>query len=729
MSDLLQSCIVELQKEPSLRNNDLIITYLKTLPSFIQMLKQDIEKFPDLLTKVAQLLTFTSCPKDSLIIKNGEKGNDFYIVLSGLIQVFSPKPTTYALTEEEYLFHLFKLRDNRELELLKECIRLNNCVYPIGEDNFDTLVKNIVHQKGRGQMYQDYPRIINRAKETLAKLNHSDKDKENLIGKLTVEQYIDMNKVELYVNNYSDDAKQRKNVVIPQYEIVNKIETGQIFGDVALENPNSKRTATLISIDHCYFGVLNKSEYIMYIKGVNDKNKKKFFNVIYSYNVFQLLSKYTFEKKYYNFFKFRKCERGEMLLKENEKCENVFFLLNGKFEISTCRNIIDVNKLLIQYKQRLSKLCHSNGINESNVYTNYNNEVKQNEDLIINHKFKTKKQNEMIFTKQIIRLGTANNREIIGLYDYINIGDNNEHKGLINCKCLSNNCEMYFIPIDIYYKVYDVEESVKELTNGICIKKLKVMIDKLNEYKERMFMLMNKHEEEKAMFHYNLSLLNQNKFNKRNRLYELENNSVFAFNNNDNNSSNNIHTYIKNSNSNNNIQHRSGHGSANKRIRIKKDNLSVNISKININNIVSMRRNESERINNKKKRIIYNVKDYYSLSNKSNEKYLQKIKRDILHKNLYENVLDSYIKPMPLVSLPRIVDIRNRYRSINTDNCNDEIKYLYRKKKAVEVSPEFDECKTESNKMNLVDCLIMDRFNSCYNIALNNINNHNKNNN
>ena len=617
MSDLLQSCIIELQKQPSLRNNDVIITYLKTLPSFIQMLKQDIEKFPDLLTKIAQLLTFTSFPKDSLIIKNGEKGNDFYIVLSGLIQVFSSKPTTYALTEEEYLFHLFKLRDNREHELLKECIRLNNCVYPIGEDNFDTLVKNIVYQQGRGQMYQDYPRIISRAKETLAKLNHSDKDKDSLIGNLTTEQYINQTKVELYVNNYSDDAKQRKNVIIPQYESVNKIETGQTFGDIALENPNNKRTATLVSIDQCYFGVLNKSEYIMYIKGVNDKNKKKFFNVIYSYNVFQLISKYTFEKKYFNFFKFRKCERGEMLLKENDKCENVFFLLNGKYEISTYRNIIDVNKLLIQYKQTLSTLCNSNGINESNSYTNFNNEIKQNEDLIINHKFKTKKQNEMIFTKQIIRLGTANNREIIGLYDYINIGDR-EHKGLINCKCLSNNCEMYFIPMNIYYKVYDVEESVKELTNELCIKKLKVMIDKLNEYKERMFMLMNKHEEEKAMFHYNLSLLNQKKFNKRNRLYELENNSVFGFNN-EHNSSNNIHAYIKNNNSNNNIQNRSGQGSAKKRIRIRKDNLSVNISKTKVNNI--MKRNESERINNKKKRVVYNVKDYYYLSNKSNERY------------------------------------------------------------------------------------------------------------
>ena len=63
-----------------------------------------------------------------------------------------------------------------------------------------------------------------------------------------------------------------------------------------------------------------------------------------------------FEKKYYNFFKYQKCERNQMLVRENEKNETIFFTLNGEYEISTNRNIVEVNNLIIQYKKTLIKL-------------------------------------------------------------------------------------------------------------------------------------------------------------------------------------------------------------------------------------------------------------------------------------------------------------------------------------------------------------------------------------
>ena len=79
---------------------------------------------------------------------------------------------------------------------------------------------------------------------------------------------------------------------------------------------------------------------------INEKNRKKFFTVIYSYNIFQYISRYVFEKKYFNFFKYKKCERNEILVKENEKNENMFFIINGEFELSISRNIVEVNNLV-----------------------------------------------------------------------------------------------------------------------------------------------------------------------------------------------------------------------------------------------------------------------------------------------------------------------------------------------------------------------------------------------
>lgn len=710
MSDLLQSCITELQKPPNERNNSIIITYLRTLPAFVQMLKQDVDKFPELLTQIAKLITFVSYPKHSLIIKNGEKGSDFYITLSGLLQVFAIKPHTYSLTEEEYLFHLFKLRDNQEPELLKECIRLNNCVYPIGEDNFDNFVKNIAYQKGRGQTYQDSPRIIARAKETLKKLHvNPEKDKERYKGKLTIEEYLDMNKVELLVTDYSDEAKQRKNVTIPMHEMVNQIETGQTFGDVALENPNSRRTATLISVDDCYFGVLDKNEYTALVKGVNDKNKRKFFSVIYSYSIFQLISKYSFEKRYYNFFKYQKCERNEMLVIEGSKCDNIYFLLNGEFEVIAHKNVIDVNKLLIQYKQTLIKLSSSGNERMRNcvsnfAYVNYVSDEKENEDLLINQKFKTKAQNEMILMKQNIRLGTANNRDIIGLYDFVNM-DNGV--GLISCKCLSNNCEMYFIPVDIFYKIYDVEESVRDLTNEFFVKKLKMMIDKLNEHKERVFVMMDKHEEEKALIHYNMNKQNKNKFNKKNRLYKVEHNSVFNYKRLNKSISPPTAMTVHNQ-------------------PPMKKHKRINVS--NISNSINTHHRPFESISTSREVVLpkLNVKPYVTKHNNNNNSsnstnskgiYSKKFKQQFLYANLYDNVFDSYVTPTTLTTrkLPTL-------SGCDDDKSNYQSEIVKRNKRMIELSPSFDHCKTESNEMNLIDCLIMDRFNSCYSIALNNIN-------
>ena len=61
--------------------------------------------------------------------------------------------------------------------------------------------------------------------------------------------------------------KKIKTVTIPYYEIVNYFETGQTFGEVALNSPNAKRTATIITKEICYLAVLDKKIYESYLNG------------------------------------------------------------------------------------------------------------------------------------------------------------------------------------------------------------------------------------------------------------------------------------------------------------------------------------------------------------------------------------------------------------------------------------------------------------------------------
>lgn len=680
MVDLLKNCITELNKPNEERNIEVVESYLKTLTPFIQMLKQDISKFTDILNQICKLVRLHQCPTNTLIIRNGEKGNDFYIILEGRAAVLGLKLANYSMTENEYITHLLKLRKNNEIDLLKQCIQLNNLTYPIGDENFDVFIKNVAYQKSKGTIYQDNPEIIAKTKEALKYLrsHQSDIEKEN--SAMAVEDYINMNKVDVYTYIKFGDESKKKNVVIPNYEVVNTIEQGQTFGDIALESANNKRTASIITIENCSFGVVNKNDYFSFLKNVNTKNRKKFFSVIFSYNIFQNISRYVFEKKYYNFFKYQKCERNQMLVRENEKNETIFFTLNGEYEISTNRNIVEVNNLIIQYKKTLIKLQQNSKRNLFNTeeksrklksLLNYEEEEKENEDLILNVNFKTQEQNDILLSKRTIKFGIVKNREIIGLHDFIT----EEGLGLANCRCLSYNGGVYGINHRLYYKIFRNEDKMQELSSEWLIKKLSFLIERLNQHKDSIYSIIKKNENESAEFYYNIELRNQD-LNRKNRLYAIENNSTFAKNANDIISSRGI----------------------------KKTNKTP---KKNLNYIYYDPKKRKKLLNayiNPKQLMLFKINKERS----SNEEYFRKYRRDLFSRNLYDNLFNSYLRSSSL---------SKEKETIETNNSGESSP---RNKEDVSIS--YHQCKTETGNMNLVDFMVMDKFNSCYKQIFRNLN-------
>ena len=233
-----------------------------------------------------------------------------------------------------------------------------------------------------------------------------------------------------------------------------------------------------------------------------------------------------------------------------------------------------------------------------------------------------------------------------------------------------------------------------------------MMIDKLNEHKERVFVMMDKHEEEKALIHYNMNKQNKNKFNKKNRLYKVEHNSVFNYKRLNKSISPTTAMTVHNQQP------------------IKKHK-HINVS--NITNSINTHHRPFESISTSREVILpkLNVKPYVAKhinntnTNSTNNRgiYSKKFKQQFLYANLYDNVFDSYVTPTALTSR-KLLTLSGS--DDDKSGCQSEI--VKRNKRMIELSPSFDHCKTESNEMNLIDCLIMDRFNSCYSIALNNIN-------
>ena len=111
-------------------------------------------------TESAKILKYSDKEKNEIVVEEGDKGDSFYLLLKGSCVFLVSKLTTYEMTKEEYMFHLFKLRKNNSNELLRQCLLYNNLSFPIDE-SFDVLIKNIVNKKTKGGEFLDNENIIN----------------------------------------------------------------------------------------------------------------------------------------------------------------------------------------------------------------------------------------------------------------------------------------------------------------------------------------------------------------------------------------------------------------------------------------------------------------------------------------------------------------------------------------------------------------------------------------
>ena len=160
----LEKCIEELQKPVGERDIQIILKYIQTLKGFVNILKFTNEDFDFNIKECAKILKYKQNEENEIIVEEGDKRDSLYIILKGSVTFLVSRPNVYQMTKEEYMLHLFKLRKNNSMELLKQCLQLNLLVFPI-EENFDVLLKNIAYRKTKGGEFLDNENILNAGKE------------------------------------------------------------------------------------------------------------------------------------------------------------------------------------------------------------------------------------------------------------------------------------------------------------------------------------------------------------------------------------------------------------------------------------------------------------------------------------------------------------------------------------------------------------------------------------
>ena len=715
--EYLYDCISELNKPISERKTEKIIKYIKSLSPFMTLIKEELKKNSEYLENIIKIFHYIKKLKHKIIVREGEKGNEFFIILRGKVAILVLQPEYYNMTEEEYILHLLKLKKNNENECIKQTIMHNQLIYPV-EENFDSLFKGLIQRKTTGGVYLDNENILKKADEVSNYLKLKNKE----MKKISPNDYIKINKIDNSIIeksglNYDEKGNKRNKVVIMGYNLVNYFETGQTFGEVALENSSNKRIATVIAIEDCDIVYIVKKEYNSLIKNSIERTIRNFYNVIYSFKLFKFITKYSFDRLYYNFFVYRKFNKGNFLINQNEECDNLYFIFKGEFEVFTERNIIEVNNLLIIYKKKLIDI-NPQFEKEYKII----NDEKENDDLIINKRFKSNESNKILFEKRKINLGIFCKREIIGFSDccfiyekeYLNSGIiHQKRKGCVTCKCLSINGETYNVTQEFFDKMIKDEHSIMRLKGETEIKKLKLFIEILEHHKKRLFdEIEYKNNQISKEYHF-LSLKEKN-LNQKNRLYNFENNAKVLK---DNLKIKINEKDLKTKYSINNMLKKTStiFNKTNQSIKIKNKNLNLNAIKLPK---ISIETNETNEINEK----TLNISHKYKRKINRNDQF----KTNLFNRNLYDGIFYSYLttydnknnddsnsKIKNVKSTHNILNLKKihhkRTLTIGSNEENKNQKYI---------SPNQNNLIKSKKEAGVYDMLILDRFNSCFNLAL-----------
>ena len=661
--NIYKNCLDSLKIPPEERNREHLedmLPYINTLTSFTNSLKQaNLKDYNATLREICQNMTLEKIPKDRFVVKYGEKGNVFYIILNGSVSIIIVKNRKGYLSEEEYIDHLLQLRKNKESELLRMTIGLNNMVYNI-DDTFDNWIKTQVHKKD-SHFSKD---LLSQMKTTLEYIKYNI---DCFQDGVTNEKYL------RFVNPpylHETGEKNRKAVTIPMYELINVFHTGQSFGYFALENANQKRQATLITMEDCDFGIISRDVYNRLLKSVNEIIRKKFYQTVYYLPLFQGVARATFENYYYNFFEYKVIAKGIFLLKENEISNYIYVVNSGEYEISMKGNVMDINNTLIFLKD-LAKMRKK----KRKFY-----EEEENDELNLVGRYKTQSYMDAINKKNEIKLGIIKNRDVIGLNDLVNINNNISN---FTVKCLTHDSDVYSIERKLYkrmYLGYEGEEFVQT--------KLPFLIERLETYKQSIFDKIESNERELRKDNRHLFIKIKKQDNDFNLLKSVKNNNkiIEMIKGTHLRSSSNAETFITTHTVSNNI--------LNLKQKIKHNNKSQN--------------NEV----NKKERNIQNLKLPIISSGILPKKNITKI----LNKGLYNTIFRTYSNIDKEIEKNNL----NNTSDINDDNSNNNTiaKTSLNTSRQLLHSINYS---TTRGKVGVFDPLIMDKFNFCYRKAIRNL--------
>ena len=174
--------------------------------------------------------------------------------------------------------------------------------------------------------------------------------------------------------------EDQKNIKYFNYIPVNTISQYQMFGELALNSINKKRTATVITNEKCYLGVLLKKIYDSHLKVSQIKSRIR--NILYFTEgpIFKGISPNTFLNEFYFSLNKKNIPKGKSLFNKGDKRNKIFFIEKGEFELGYKLTLKKMGEIMnnlggISDDKKEKYLCNV-FLEFKNIYENKNMNIK-----------------------------------------------------------------------------------------------------------------------------------------------------------------------------------------------------------------------------------------------------------------------------------------------------------------------------------------------------------------
>ena len=365
------------------------ITNLILNSKLINKIEEDLEtneSLNSLMNTFIKNLTFRYFEKDSFLYHTGEIDNKFYFIIKGRISSLKPIKTIQEISFDNYILYLIDLKNNKEIDLLKNVIKLNSNAAPIKSiDDLKRLNRIIFKRQLQQQINSvDDPILVNNKDlDLFFKEYNQDFDYYNISHKVLKKLIINRGKILSGVLNreWDDYILEHCKLTIDEnsffepfepvfkikkhsficfnYEYNDEYIDNDFFGDFSLDEDKEERNQTLRFEDNTTIAWITVDDYIDIISPQKKIEKKNDIMRLNNSFCFKDISERIFKRNYYDLFIKKQISRNAIIFKPEKESNSLIFIKKGKIALELNYSIIELHDLIKLILDKLNNVPKS----------------------------------------------------------------------------------------------------------------------------------------------------------------------------------------------------------------------------------------------------------------------------------------------------------------------------------------------------------------------------------